>query len=107
MTLDILSDEWAEPVTHHATPGGIDRSSIGRLVDQLDGGHWDPEDPHDFKKFIRLVAALISVAVIANLFSKPKDEVEGWRGGEAPKGIHPVSIFGRLKRLLKRIGTPP
>lgn len=102
LAYDIVTDDSGNAMYH--TTGGMNRDGVSRFLDQLGNGRWDPEDPNDFKKIIRLVMALgISISTIAALLGSRPDEVDGWAQGQAPKNLHPWTIVSILRRILKKL----
>ena len=97
---DYATDGISDTIYHM---GGINLDGVARLLEQIDGNQWNPEDPDDFRKMIRLLIALgFSVSAIATLAGAKKEDVEDWQRGEAPKK-HPGVIMGALERVLRRL----
>lgn len=85
---------------HHM---GVNLDGMARLLNQIDGGQWDPEDPDDFKKMVRMLIALgFSTLTIASLTKVQPAEVEGWQRGEAPKKQQ-WEIVAPLIRAMRKI----
>lgn len=101
LAFDIENDAGA--TIHEARPDGIDRNGLAQFFEQLERNQWDPEDPNDFKKIIRMVLALgIPISVVAGLLNLRPNDVEHLAQGGVPK-THPQTIVGTLMRVLRRI----
>jgi hypothetical protein len=101
---ELATDHGHGGIITEAVQNPFNHTGISTLITQFDGGQWDPEDPDDFKKLIRLVLALgLASPVIASLVNTTKDRVEGWMRGEAPNR-HPSTIIDPLMRVLRKIG---
>lgn len=96
---ELSTDVVSETVYHM----GMNMDGLAVFLEQINMGHWDPEDPDDFKKMIRILIALgFSAATIAALVRVNKEEVDGWQGGKAPKR-NPGMVMSIIERVLRQM----
>jgi hypothetical protein len=102
LTYDIMQDP--DSTILESNQNGINRDGLRQFLDQLDSEQWDPEDPNDLKKIIRMVLALgIPITIVAGILSMRPTDVDRMAQGDAPKGLHPWTVVSILKRVLRRI----
>lgn len=75
---------------------------IGALSTELQEGYWDPHDPDEFRKLIRLLVKVgIPYKVIAEIVGVAQGTVRGWESGKSTPGYPGrMSVFQRVRQFL-------